>query len=68
MPAVVNTELGGGLPDARGVKKLEPEEVAEAIVKALEFPKFDVWVPASSAVIDSCCIPCRGAPARRSPA
>jgi NAD(P)-dependent dehydrogenase (short-subunit alcohol dehydrogenase family) len=52
MPAVVNTELGGGLPDVKGVKKLEPEEVAEAIVKALQFPKFDVWVPASSAVID----------------
>jgi hypothetical protein len=34
------------------VKQLEPEEVAEAIVKALQFPKFDVWVPASSAVID----------------
>ncbi len=52
MPAVVKTELGGGLPDVRGVKKLEPEEVAEAIVKALQFPKVDVWVPASSAVID----------------
>ena len=46
MPAVVNTELGSGLPDTRGVKKLEPEEVADAIVEALEFPKFDVWVPA----------------------
>ena len=32
--------------------KLEPEDVAEAIVEALKFPKFDVWVPASSAVID----------------
>jgi short-subunit dehydrogenase len=52
MPAVVNTELGSGLPDTRGVKKLEPEEVADAIVAALQFPKFDVWVPASSAVID----------------
>jgi NAD(P)-dependent dehydrogenase (short-subunit alcohol dehydrogenase family) len=52
MPAVVDTELGGGLPDTRGVKKLAPEEVADAIVKALQFPKFDVWVPASSAVID----------------
>jgi NADP-dependent 3-hydroxy acid dehydrogenase YdfG len=52
MPAVVNTELGSGLPDTRGVSKLEPEDVAEAIVGALKFPKFDVWVPASSAVID----------------
>jgi NADP-dependent 3-hydroxy acid dehydrogenase YdfG len=52
MPSVVKTELGGGLREVRGVKQLEPEEVAEAIVKALQFPKFDVWVPASSAVID----------------
>jgi short-subunit dehydrogenase len=52
MPAVVNTELGKGLPDTRGVKKLAPEEVANEIVKALQFPKFDVWVPASSAAID----------------
>jgi len=52
MPAVVNTELGSGLKDTRGVKKLEPEEVADAIVNALEFPKFDVWVPRSSAGIN----------------
>ena len=52
MPAVVNTELGAGLPDTRGVKKLAPDEVANEIVKALQFPKFDVWVPASSAAID----------------
>jgi NADP-dependent 3-hydroxy acid dehydrogenase YdfG len=52
MPAVVNTELGSGLHDTRGVKKLEPEEVADAIVDALEFPKFDVWVPKSSAAIN----------------
>ena len=45
MPAVVNTELGGGLVETRGVKKLEPEDVAEAIVEALERPRFDVWVP-----------------------
>ena len=48
MPAVVNTELGGGLTDTRGVKKLEPEEVAEAIVEAIETNRFDVWVPKSS--------------------
>ena len=51
MPAVVNTELGGGLPDTRGVKKLEPEDVAEAIVEGIETNRFDVWVPASSAGI-----------------
>ncbi len=49
MPAVVNTELGSGLTDTRGVKKLEPEEVADAICEALETNRFDVWVPKSSA-------------------
>jgi NADP-dependent 3-hydroxy acid dehydrogenase YdfG len=48
MPAVVNTELGSGLIETRAIKKLEPEEVAEAIVAALERPKFDVWVPRES--------------------
>jgi NADP-dependent 3-hydroxy acid dehydrogenase YdfG len=48
MPAVVNTELGSGLPETRAIKKLEPEDVADAIVGALERPKFDVWVPRES--------------------
>jgi hypothetical protein len=51
MPAVVNTELGSGLTDTRGVKKLEPEEVANAICEAIETNRFDVWVPRSSAGI-----------------
>src|SRR4029078_4281614 len=42
MPAVVNTELGSGLPDTLGIKKVEPEDVAQAIIRALQFPKFDV--------------------------
>jgi NADP-dependent 3-hydroxy acid dehydrogenase YdfG len=51
MPAVVNTELAIGLQEARGVKNLEPEDVANAIVDALKHPKFDVWVPKSTAAI-----------------
>ena len=51
MPAVVNTELASGLKEARGVKNLEPEEVAEAIVDALETGRFDVWVPRSTQYI-----------------
>ena len=51
MPALVNTELTAGLPLSRGVKKVEPEDVADAIVNVLEFPKFDVWVPKVSAGI-----------------
>ncbi len=48
MPAVVNTELGSGLTETRAIKVLEPEDVADAIVAALERPKFDVWVPRES--------------------
>ena len=51
MPAVVNTELGSGLVEARGVKVSEPSDVADAIVDALEAPKFDVWVPKVTAAI-----------------
>lgn len=45
MPAVVNTELGSGLVSTRGVKTLEPTEVADAIVEALQLQIVDVWVP-----------------------
>jgi len=51
MPAVVNTELGSGLVEARGVKISEPSDVADAIVDSVESPKFDVWVPKSTAAI-----------------
>jgi NADP-dependent 3-hydroxy acid dehydrogenase YdfG len=51
MPAVVNTELTSGVKDTRGVKRVEPEDVAEAIVAALERPRFDVHVPRSAGVI-----------------
>jgi NADP-dependent 3-hydroxy acid dehydrogenase YdfG len=52
MPAVVNTELGGGLQKSRGVRKVEPEEVAAEIVSALERPRFDVYVPRSAGPIN----------------
>ncbi len=47
MPVVVNTELATGLQESRGVKKIEPEDVAGEIVSALEHPRFDVYVPRS---------------------
>ncbi len=47
MPAVVNTELGSGLGAVRGVSNLEPAEVADAIVEALQLGTVDVWVPKS---------------------
>jgi NADP-dependent 3-hydroxy acid dehydrogenase YdfG len=45
MPVVVKTELGSGLPEARGFPPVEPEDVAALIVEALQFPRFDVYVP-----------------------
>lgn len=46
-PVVVNTELGLGLsqPRLRQFRKVEPEDVAQAIVKTLQLPTFDVHVP-----------------------
>jgi len=52
MPAIVNTELGSGLVDTRGVRKLEPQEVADAIVDALKYGIVDVWVPKSTKVLN----------------
>jgi short-subunit dehydrogenase len=48
MPFVVNTELGGGLGEARGMKVLQPAEVADAIVEALQTGRVEVWVPKSA--------------------
>jgi hypothetical protein len=48
MPYVVNTELGSGLGQARGFANLEPSDVADAIVEALQLGIVDVWVPKSA--------------------
>ena len=48
MPYVVNTELGSGLGEARGMSNLEPADVAAAIVEALQLGIVDVWVPKSA--------------------
>jgi NAD(P)-dependent dehydrogenase (short-subunit alcohol dehydrogenase family) len=45
MPHVVNTELGSGLSGMHGVKLVEPEDVAEAIVEALQSGRYEVFVP-----------------------
>src|SRR5581483_4088646 len=47
MPFVVNTELGSGLGDARGLHNLEPADVADAVVEALRHGTVEVWVPKS---------------------
>ncbi len=45
MPVVVNTELGSGLPETRGFKPVQPEDVANAIIEALQTGRFEVYVP-----------------------
>ena len=45
MPGLANTELAAGMNPGRGVKLVEPEEVAEAIVDAVERPRGEVFVP-----------------------
>src|ERR1044071_6920798 len=51
MPVVVNTELASGLTETRGVKPVEPGDVAAEIVSALQELRFDVFVPRSVAGI-----------------
>jgi NADP-dependent 3-hydroxy acid dehydrogenase YdfG len=51
MPTPVDTELAQGLQEVRGVRKVQPEEVAAEIVATLERPRFDVFVPRSIAAI-----------------
>jgi NAD(P)-dependent dehydrogenase (short-subunit alcohol dehydrogenase family) len=47
MPAMVNTELTAGVKAGRGVEKAEPEDVADLIVEALQFDRYEVYVPKS---------------------
>lgn len=47
MPLGVNTELYSGLPQMRGWKTAEPEDVANAILEALQSGRFEVYVPKS---------------------
>jgi NAD(P)-dependent dehydrogenase (short-subunit alcohol dehydrogenase family) len=45
MPVLVNTALTEGLSSKRGVKEVEPEDVASEIIDALELGRVDVFVP-----------------------
>ena len=50
MPIVVKTELAAGTSPG-GIPALEPEEVAAAIVGAIERPRFEVFVPVRVGVL-----------------
>jgi NAD(P)-dependent dehydrogenase (short-subunit alcohol dehydrogenase family) len=47
MPVGVDTELYSGLPQPRLFKTVQPEDVANAIVEALQSRRFEVYVPKS---------------------
>jgi NAD(P)-dependent dehydrogenase (short-subunit alcohol dehydrogenase family) len=47
MPGIVKTELSTGLVETPAFKSSTPEQVADAIVEALQFARFDVFVPKS---------------------
>jgi NAD(P)-dependent dehydrogenase (short-subunit alcohol dehydrogenase family) len=50
MPTLVNTELTSGVGQ-RLLKPVEAEDVADAIVDALEVPRFDVWIPRANGAL-----------------
>jgi short-subunit dehydrogenase len=47
MPGLVRTELAAGTRAGRGSKWIEAEDVARAVVAAMEHPRPDVFVPRS---------------------
>jgi NADP-dependent 3-hydroxy acid dehydrogenase YdfG len=47
MPVVFDTELATGVGTPRGIPRIEPDDVAAAIVGTLRRPRFDVYVPRS---------------------
>jgi short-subunit dehydrogenase len=47
MPTIVNTELAAGVKSSKLSSSVEPEDVADAIVAALEYPRHEVYVPAN---------------------
>jgi NADP-dependent 3-hydroxy acid dehydrogenase YdfG len=51
MPAIVDTELGGGLSKPLGQKDIQPADVAQATVEALQTGRFDVWVPRENVAV-----------------
>ncbi|MBK5232975.1 MAG: SDR family oxidoreductase [Thermoleophilia bacterium] len=53
MPAAVDTELGAGLSQARGVDLLKPEEVADAITRAIARGESEVYLPRFTRLLTS---------------
>ena len=52
LPTFVRTELTAGLKTTRLSSLVAPEDVAAAIVAAIERPRFEVWVPRHLGTVD----------------
>jgi NADP-dependent 3-hydroxy acid dehydrogenase YdfG len=48
LPYAVNTELAAGLVEARGFTKLQPQDVADAIVEGVRHRETEIWIPRRS--------------------
>jgi short-subunit dehydrogenase len=53
LPGLVNTELAAGLPDIPLMDLLSPDDIAEAVVKALAEGGSEIWVPAVNQWLDA---------------
>jgi NADP-dependent 3-hydroxy acid dehydrogenase YdfG len=51
LPGPVATELAAGMSSTRGIRMIQPEQVAEAIVATLRAPRFEVYVPRSLGMV-----------------
>lgn len=48
LPTVVATDLAAGVSAVKGMKRVQPQEVARAIVRVARTPRFETWVPRHS--------------------
>ncbi|MBA2347081.1 MAG: SDR family NAD(P)-dependent oxidoreductase [Solirubrobacterales bacterium] len=51
VPAVIKSDMSKGLKDVRGVRAVDPSEVADGIIRVLERPKFAEFVPPAIGVM-----------------
>jgi len=51
LPNVVRTELGAGVPAARGVKAVTADDVAAVVESAIRKPRPELWVPRYAQVV-----------------
>jgi NAD(P)-dependent dehydrogenase (short-subunit alcohol dehydrogenase family) len=53
MPTIVRTELAAGLKETKLSSQVSPEDVASAIVRALQKPRLEVYVPSHLGAVNN---------------